>query len=139
MTGERVISLRSVLEEIPRLVAALETFYREHDVPRAVSDRITLAIEEVAVNVIAHGYGGARGHAFEVRLARDDEAVRITVSDDAAPFDPLAQPPPDTTAPLERRKVGGLGIHFVRALMDDVRYRREGNRNILVLTKRVTR
>ena len=139
MSGERVISLRSTLAEIPRLAAAIEAFGEDHHLGPELVSRITLAVEEAVVNVIVHGYGGAGDQLCEVRLARDDEAVRITVSDEARPFDPLTQPPPDTKAPLERRQDGGLGIYFVRTLMDDVRYRREGSRNILVLTKRVAR
>jgi anti-sigma regulatory factor (Ser/Thr protein kinase) len=134
---ERVISLASTFEEIPRLADALQAFCRDHQLSPDLASRIMLAVEEVAANIIAHGYRGAGGHAFEVRLARDEDAVRITVSDEAPPFDPLTQPPPDTTAPLERRPSGGLGIHLVRTLMDDVRYRHDGTRNILVLTKRV--
>jgi serine/threonine-protein kinase RsbW/sigma-B regulation protein RsbU (phosphoserine phosphatase) len=139
VSGERVISLRSTLAEIPRLAAAIEAFCEDHHLAPELASRITLAVEEAVVNIIVHGYGGAADQLCEVRLARDDDAVRITVSDEAPPFDPLTQPPPDTTAPLERRQDGGLGIYFVRTLMDDVRYRREGSRNILVLTKRVAR
>ena len=137
MRDERVISLASTLEEIPRLADAVQSFCQDHHVPSDVASHIALAVEEVATNVIAHGYRGAAGHAFEVRLARDDDAVRVTVSDDAPPFDPLTLTPPDTSAPLERRPIGGLGIHFVRTVMDDVRYRRDASRNILVLIKRV--
>jgi anti-sigma regulatory factor (Ser/Thr protein kinase) len=53
------------------------------------------------------------------------------VSDGGAPFDPLAQPAPDIHAPIEERKVGGLGIHLLRTLMDAVEYRRADGRNHL--------
>ena len=63
------------------------------------------------------------------------DALQAEVEDDGRPFDPLTVAPPDRTAPLAERKIGGLGIHFVRNLMSDVAYQRIGDRNRLVLTK----
>jgi serine/threonine-protein kinase RsbW len=57
--------------------------------------------------------------------------LSATVSDDGKPFDLLAQPEPDIHAPIEERKIGGLGIHLLRKLMDKVDYRRAGDRNEL--------
>ncbi len=54
----------------------------------------------------------------------------------AVEFDPLEVPPPDLAKPLEEREIGGLGIHLVRSAMDAVKYRRSGNRNVLLLVKR---
>jgi len=62
--------------------------------------------------------------------------LAATVSDDGAPFDPLSQPPPDIHAPAEDRKVGGLGIHLLRSLMDSVEYRRADGRNRLTFRTR---
>ncbi len=58
------------------------------------------------------------------------------ISDDGVAFDPLKVPPPDLTADLESRPIGGLGVHFVKTLMDEVAYRREGDRNVLTMRKR---
>jgi serine/threonine-protein kinase RsbW len=57
------------------------------------------------------------------------------VHDSPWPFDPLTVAPPDRTAPLAERKVGGFGIHFVRNLLIELAYQRIGDRNRLVLTK----
>ncbi|MGH8701072.1 MAG: ATP-binding protein, partial [Burkholderiales bacterium] len=59
------------------------------------------------------------------------------IEDDGVPFNPLAMPAPDVSTPLRERRVGGIGIHFVRSLMDGVAYDRAGERNRLVLTKRL--
>ncbi len=52
------------------------------------------------------------------------DAPHLTIEfiDDGDPFDPLAAPPPDLEAPLEERDLGGLGVHIVRSLADEVRY-----------------
>jgi anti-anti-sigma factor len=65
--------------------------------------------------------------------------VVLTVSDDGVPFDPLAVPSPDTSRPLEERTVGGLGIHLVRHLVDQMTYERRGDRNVLTLVKTIDR
>jgi anti-sigma regulatory factor (Ser/Thr protein kinase) len=63
--------------------------------------------------------------------------VTVTVEDDGVPFNPLEATEPDLDRPLEERSIGGLGIHLVKNLMDDVEYRREAGRNYLVMRKRV--
>ena len=61
--------------------------------------------------------------------------VVAVVSDDGIAFDPLEVPPPDLESSLEDRPVGGLGVHFMLTLMDEVTYRREGDRNVLTMRK----
>lgn len=63
--------------------------------------------------------------------------LTVTLTDDGAPFDPLAQAAPDTDLPVEARAIGGLGIHLVRKMMDEVTYQRRGDRNVVVLVKRL--
>jgi serine/threonine-protein kinase RsbW len=58
------------------------------------------------------------------------------VIDDAKAFDPLTAKEPDITASLEDRPIGGLGMFFVKTLMDEVRYKREADRNHLYFSKR---
>jgi serine/threonine-protein kinase RsbW len=61
----------------------------------------------------------------------------VTIEDDGVAFDPLARAAPDVTADLDEREIGGLGIHLVRTLMDGMTYERRGERNVLVIVKRV--
>ena len=62
--------------------------------------------------------------------------LRISFVDDGLPFDPLAFRGPDLDGPAEERGIGGLGIHIVRSLVHQARYRREGDRNHLHLVRR---
>ena len=98
---------------------------------------LNLALEEILVNVIAHGYQGSADHQIIVRLALDDGEVRAEVEDDARPFNPLEAPEPDLSKPLEERPIGGLGIHLTRKMMDGLVYRRQGDKNLLVMRKKV--
>ena len=100
---------------------------------------VRLATEEVVTNVIEHGYAGEDPPGpIVVRFRRDPEQVVVTVDDRARPFDPATIRPADPTAPLEARRIGGLGWHFVTRVMDEVRHehrRPRGNR--LTLVKRL--
>lgn len=93
-----------------------------------------ICADEACSNAIAYAYPDAVG-AIRIVCESDTARLLITVADDGVPFDPLAIPEPDLTSDLELRSVGGLGIHLIRTLMDEVRYRRDGESNVLVMTK----
>jgi serine/threonine-protein kinase RsbW len=99
-------------------------------------NRIQVAAEEALVNVISYAYPDDGGDV-EIRCnAKGAEGLVIEIIDWGIPFDPLSLPEPDIEAPPEEREVGGLGIHIMRNIMDEVSYKREGDRNILMLVKR---
>ena len=77
-------------------------------------------------------------HSIELHLTFADGRLAAELCDDAAPFDPLTQAkPPVLDGPLDERPIGGLGVHFVRTLMDEVSYRRDGAHNRLTLIKHI--
>ena len=100
---------------------------------------VRLATEEVVTNVIEHGYAGDETPGpITVRFRRDPRQVVVTVDDLAPPFDPATIRPADPTAPLEARRIGGLGWHFVTRVMDEVRHEHRHPRgNRLTLVKRL--
>jgi len=101
--------------------------------PEQARGRIRLASEEALVNVILHAYHGVEG-PVEVRWEKTAEpALAIQIRDQGPAFDPLGMEAPDVSAGLAERKVGGLGIFFIREVTDRVRYHREGNENVLTL------
>lgn len=107
---------------------------RERGFDEGAADRIELALEEVLVNIINYAYSDGPG-SIELRMATPDgRGIIIEIEDRGSPFDPLAAPEADTSASLEDRNIGGLGIFFVRRIMDRVEYRREDGRNILAMT-----
>jgi serine/threonine-protein kinase RsbW len=81
---------------------------------------LLLALEEACANVIAHGYPPGRPGPIEVEVLLRAGRVEMTVSDLARAFDPAQAPAPDLTSPWERRRIGGLGLHLIRELMDEV-------------------
>lgn len=103
--------------------------------PDVLAD-MQVALDEVLSNIVHNGLADGLPHRIEVALSIEPGEVTAEVEDDCAPFDPLSVAAPDLHAPLRERRVGGLGVHFVRSLMSDVRYVRVGSRNRLVLRKR---
>jgi anti-sigma regulatory factor (Ser/Thr protein kinase) len=101
-----------------------------------VAFQVNLCVDELATNAVMHGGTAEPGIHVSVAIGRAE--VEVTVSDCGRAYDPLGAPPPDVDAPLEARAPGGLGVHFVRTFMDEVAYRREGTRNVVVMRKRLS-
>lgn len=93
---------------------------------------LLLASEEAFANVAKHAYP-ARGE-IEVIVETGKGSASVSLRDRGRPFDPLSVPSPALDEAPEDRAVGGLGIHLMRNLVDELRYRREGEWNVLTLT-----
>lgn len=128
-------TLTNRLVELERAGRLLAEFGRSHRVPAETTFACDLALGELLTNVISYGYEDGREHEIVVRLSIAEGEMVVEVEDDGRPFDPLAAPAPDLAAPLAERPVGGLGLHLVRSVMDDVEYHRRHGRNRLVLRK----
>ena len=95
--------------------------------------QISIATEEIFVNIASYAYGDKVGDAaIRVDAA---ETVVIEFEDSGVPFNPLESENPDITLTAAEREVGGLGIFMLKKLMDTVEYRYEGGKNILTITK----
>ena len=93
---------------------------------------LELSVEEVVVNVCLYAYGGREGDVL-LRVGRSGDGLLVEVEDGGPSFDPRSVPPPDLSAPLEQRAIGGLGLHLVRNFTDGFDWRREGERNVVTL------
>jgi serine/threonine-protein kinase RsbW len=109
----------------------VEAFCKDRGIADAIARKFALALDETLTNTVSYAYPDGGRHSIAVRIEHRAGYLTATVSDDGAPFDPLSQAAPDIHASVERRKVGGLGIHLVRSLMEAVAYRRRGDRNEL--------
>ena len=103
----------------------------------AVARQLVLALDEVVTNIILHGYEDPAGQEVEARLTVRESLLTAEVEDAGRAFNPLDAPTPDLSAPLDERALGGLGIHLVKSLMDRVEYRRDGEKNVLTVRKRI--
>ncbi len=96
---------------------------------------LQLACDEACTNVIEHAYGGGPGQ-IRIAVSVHPDRIQIEVHDTGRPFDPTAVRVPDLDAPLEERETGGLGLHFMRSIMDEVRFEFGEGGNRLTMVKR---
>lgn len=128
--------MRAVGDEIPVLLDRIEAEGAAAGVPATLLTELRLCLDELLVNVVHHGAPGAQSEVT-VHYRLDPEGVWAEIVDAGPPFDPLSLPTPNVDAPLDDRVPGGLGIYFVRRLMDEVVYERRDRFNRLRLAKRV--
>lgn len=103
----------------------------EAGLDQKASYRLRLAVDEIATNIVVHGYekAGRRGD-IAIWSELDERDLRVILEDAAPPFDPRqAQPPPGMDLPLEERPIGGLGVFLALRGVDELRYERVGDRN----------
>jgi serine/threonine-protein kinase RsbW len=98
---------------------------------------VKLAVEEVCANVIQHAYAGAEPGPLGVSIEDRADLLVITVKDRATAFDPSSAAPADTTSGWNEREAGGLGLHLVRNVVDEMHYGTSADGlNSLTLIKR---
>jgi len=110
-------------------------FADEHVIPAAVRRSGNVVLDELITNLINYGFDDDVEHCIEVRIELSNQRLVITISDDGNPFNPFEYDPPDTTLSIEIRRIGGLGVHMVRNMMDEVSYNRQAGRNHVTLVK----
>lgn len=131
------VTLLNHQSEIQRVTELVEEFGQRHAFPEHVLFALTLALEEILMNVISYGYRDTADHEIVVRIKLYDSMVRLEVEDDGVPFNLLEAPEPDVSQSLEDRPIGGLGIHLTRKMMDNVEYHRMGLKNLVVMHKQI--
>lgn len=125
------LKIEATADQMTLLCATLENLQKSLKCTDRQMFEIVLVLEELVANVIRHG----GGRTVEIELDKEGRDLQMIMCDDGAPFDPTSVAPPDTTAPLQERCAGGLGIHLVKRYVDSFTYRRENDKNIVTVTK----
>lgn len=136
MSAKLCLKTKAAVEEVENILEAVEQLGCQEGWSPTLLFRVKLVIEELGINVVNHA-SVDKIPEIEIAVTSEPDMLTIHIADDGQPFDPLSDaPPPDLTSPLEGRLPGGLGIHLVRSIMDEMTYRREQGKNHLALTKR---
>lgn len=130
--GHYSLVMRNDIQQIPTLAEWIDTL----GLPQDLNMPINLALEETVTNVMLYAYPGKSGRVL-VEAETSPGQVIFTISDTGIAFDPTKQEEPDITQGVEDRPIGGLGIYLVKQIMDDVRYERKEDKNILTLVKKL--
>ena len=122
-------TLYTVLDEIKKLLVA-------DNCPEEIMTPILIAAEEVYVNIAHYAYGGKPGEAkVKIDVSPDPKCCRLVFRDKGIPYNPLEKEDPDITLSADERQIGGLGIFFVKEIMDKVEYEYKDGYNILSVEK----
>ncbi len=131
------LTVEATKENLLKVNEFVEMNLEKIECPMKAMMQISVAVEEIYINIASYAYGDAIGQA-EILLDTDTAGqVSITFMDRGTPYDPLAKEDPDITLSAEERGIGGLGIFMVKKSMDDVQYKYEDGKNILTLVKKV--
>ncbi len=125
------------IAEIARVTSLIESFGERHQLPETIVFYMKLAFDELLTNIISYGFLDGGRHKITALIRLEGNALEAEIIDDGIAFDPLARPAPDTSLAVEEREIGGLGIHFIRTVMDAVDYHRSNGRNHFKMIKKV--
>jgi len=128
------IRIANDMSELARVATLVDDFGARHQFSNEVIVALNVSLDEILNNIISYGYEAEGRHDIAVRLELRGGIVEVVVEDDGKAFDPLAVATP---RPRSETEVGGVGLHFVRSLMDQLEYSRLDGINRLRLTKKL--
>lgn len=139
MSGTRKeLTLPAEVERLPQVLSFLEETLEAAECPMKTMMQISVAAEEVFVNIASYAYAPGKGTAQVcTEILEAPRRVVMTFSDSGVPFDPLKRDDPDVTLSAEERDIGGLGIYMAKKVMDEVRYEYKNGQNVLTLVKNI--
>ncbi len=131
------ITIKNRLSDIALVQTALKQFADVRGISSHDVMKINLIVDELISNIVSYAYQDDGEHDIEIELGLADNRLSLAITDDGVPFDPSAKDLPDTAVPLEARPLGGLGIHLVKKIADDLSYQRRAGKNVVTVVKRV--
>jgi phosphoserine phosphatase RsbU/P len=133
LSAEQYVVIKNKLPDIVAVNETFEAFAETFHIPPAIAVKFNIIFDELLNNIISYAYVDDEEHNIEVRMKRTGSRLNVTISDDGTPFNPLSLEKPDTELSLEDRDIGGMGIHLVRNLVDEVFYHRRIGRNVITI------
>lgn len=127
------------LDELPNVISFIESELEKFEFSFKIITQFNLVVEELFVNVASYAYKDKNDGKCKISIEYNQEKqeVKLSMEDNGIKFNPLEKEDPDTTLSVEDRPIGGLGILLVKKNMDNIEYKYEDNKNILILSKNV--
>ena len=133
------ITLDAELGNLDEVLAFVDSRLEELECPMKAQMQIDVAVEEIFVNIASYAYEGQPGSAtIRMEVGQDPKSVAITFLDRGIPYNPVEKEDPDVSLPIEKRRIGGLGIYMVKKSMDEMLYERRDGYNILTIIKKIS-
>ncbi len=129
--------LKSKLSELKVLNQHLTAFGRDIGLPNISISEINICLDELFTNIVLYGFKDNQEHVIKFTMAADDHMVLVGIEDDGVPFNPLKKKPAELPADVDSAKIGGLGIHITRELVDKIGYERKRGKNRVTIKKSI--
>ena len=128
----RSLILSNKSEELEQLRMFIEELGRDWSLQASLVFELNLILEEYITNLVNYGYHDKDKHEISIEMIKEEAQLKIIVTDDAGPFNIMETPEnKEIDKPVEDRRIGGLGIHFIRTLAEEIVYKSEGGLNKL--------
>ena len=135
VTHKYSFELKSNLSELETLCQHLNKLGKVTGLSEACITDVNICLDELFTNIVSYGFVDDLEHIIRFTINVDNNMLTMNIEDDGIPFNPLEKKDPEIPADLIDVRIRGLGIHIVRKLMDDIRYKRKQGKNKLTLKK----
>jgi serine/threonine-protein kinase RsbW len=136
---KEVLKLKNDMAELDKLRRFIEKLGRKLRLSKKYIVETNIALEEIVSNIIAYAYKGRSNEFIKISVTPPvNGALVLRIEDSGRPFNPLRVAEPELVYDLENCDIGGLGIHLVRKLMDEVSYDYRERKNVLEMKKAIT-
>jgi len=135
VTHKYSFELKSNLSELETLCQHLNKLGKVTGLSEACITDVNICLDELFTNIVSYGFVDDLEHIIRFTINVDNNMLTMNIEDDGIPFNPLEKKDPEIPAGLIDVKIGGLGIHIVRKLMDDISYERDRGKNKLTMKK----
>ena len=129
------IVVKNHSHETDKINEHFRIFAEQAGISEAIVKKFYVVFDELLSNIISYAYEDENEHDIEIKMEFSGNRLTVIILDDGIPFNPLGIDTPDMKLSLEDREIGGLGIHLVRNLMDEVFYHRGIDKNVITLIK----
>lgn len=131
-----ILQVKSKTENLSVIRQFINKIGESESIEQHIIDNVTLAVDEACTNIIKHAYHLSSDKDIILSVKVDAGKLTVTLTDFGDGFNPDLIVDPDMPTYLKQRRVGGLGLHLMRKLMDRVEYKSFNNdRNQLILQK----
>ena len=132
--NQNTLHIEADNKKLDDVIAFLESYLERIGCPINLQMQLSLAVEEIFVNIANYAYAPGSGFA-DIKLSCEGDKLSIVFEDSGVPYNPLQKADPNIKLSAEERQIGGLGIFMTKKITDDIVYRHEGGKNILKLVK----
>lgn len=134
------IIVDAITSNVELVTDFVNSYLEKNNCPDNIITKLDIAIDELFSNIANYSYGDATGSVtVRVRYDKIENQVVVTFIDEGIEYNPLAKPDPDSSVVEDEGIIGGLGIFIAKNLMDNIEYKYDDGKNILVIYKKTNK